>query len=240
MPARRPPWWTPRTRQACGSWTRRRCTGSPSSRSRPLSPIGVRTGSSRRRSGPGLRSRRDGGWRNSSSAGSFDVEQVHNLVAWRDHLPWLEAERDAGRIGKLGVTHYTPAAFDELARRCERSLRRGAAAAQPARPGQRAGAAAARSRARPGRDRRSSAGEGGLLHWTPPRAQLEPLAEFGIETWPQALLKWVLSDERVDVAIPATRNPERTCRRTRGRRAAGSAARSATTSRASQGRVRAP
>jgi aryl-alcohol dehydrogenase-like predicted oxidoreductase len=34
------------------------------------------------------------------------------------------------------------------------------------------------------------------------------LRAFGVETWPQALLKWALSDERVDVVIPATRRPE--------------------------------
>ena len=28
-----------------------------------------------------------------------------------------------------------------------------------------------------------------------------------MESWPQALLKWALSDERVDVVIPATRSP---------------------------------
>ena len=50
-------------------------------------------------------------------------------------------------------------------------------------------------------------GEGALLRRSPPPAELAPLREFGVETWPQALLKWVLSDERVDVAIPATRDP---------------------------------
>ena len=48
--------------------------------------------------------------------GRIEVEQVHNLVAWEQHLPWLEAEREAGRIGKLGVTHYSTSAFGELAR----------------------------------------------------------------------------------------------------------------------------
>ena len=48
--------------------------------------------------------------------GRVEVEQVHNLVAWEQHLPWLEAEREAGRIGLLGVTHYSPSAFGELAR----------------------------------------------------------------------------------------------------------------------------
>ena len=48
--------------------------------------------------------------------GRVELEQVHNLVAWEEHLPWLEAERDAGRIERVGVTHYAPSAFDELAR----------------------------------------------------------------------------------------------------------------------------
>ena len=47
--------------------------------------------------------------------------------------------------------------------------------------------------------------EGALVHRSVPPEALEQL---GVETWPQALLKWALSDQRVDIVIPATRNPE--------------------------------
>jgi aryl-alcohol dehydrogenase-like predicted oxidoreductase len=52
-------------------------------------------------------------------------------------------------------------------------------------------------------------GEGGLVRSDPGPAALAPLARYGIQTWAQALLKWVLSDERCHVAIPATSRPER-------------------------------
>ncbi|HSB54006.1 MAG TPA: aldo/keto reductase [Gemmatimonadales bacterium] len=51
--------------------------------------------------------------------------------------------------------------------------------------------------------------EGALLRRTPASAALHPLAPFGVTTWPQALLKWILSDPRCHVAIPATSRPER-------------------------------
>src|SRR5207237_8515513 len=54
--------------------------------------------------------RRQLGW-----FGRVEVEQIHNLLAWRDHVAWLERERDEGRIDMLGVTHYSPRAFAELA-----------------------------------------------------------------------------------------------------------------------------
>ncbi len=70
--------------------------------------------------------------------GRIEIEQVHNLVEWREHLPWLEEEREAGRIGRLGVTHYSAGALPELAE----ALR-----TRPVPDG--AGAAATRSSARP-------------------------------------------------------------------------------------------
>ena len=50
-------------------------------------------------------------------------------------------------------------------------------------------------------------GEGSLVRRPPPAEELDPLAAFGIRTWAQALLKWALSDARVDVVIPATADP---------------------------------
>jgi diketogulonate reductase-like aldo/keto reductase len=141
--------------------------------------------------------------------GRIEVEQVHNLVAWRQHLPWLEAEREQGRIGLLGVTHYAASAFGELAtalrtgrfqvlqapynpfeRECEREL-------LPLAEQLRVAVIAMRP-----------FGQGALVRSQPPAEQLEPLKPFGIETWPQALLKWALSDPRIDAVIPATSNPE--------------------------------
>ena len=38
---------------------------------------------------------------------------------------------------------------------------------------------------------------------------LTPLRGYGINTWAQALLAWVISDSRVSSAIPTTSRPER-------------------------------
>jgi aryl-alcohol dehydrogenase-like predicted oxidoreductase len=47
--------------------------------------------------------------------GRVDLMQIHNLVAWQTHLPMLEAARDRGLVSLIGATHYSPAAFGELA-----------------------------------------------------------------------------------------------------------------------------
>ena len=143
--------------------------------------------------------------------GRVEIEQVHNLVAWREHLEWLEAEREEGRVDRLGVTHYQAASFGEVARALR--TRRFDVVQLPYNPHERdvedellplaAELGVAVIVMRP-------LGEGALVRRAPTDRELEPLRAFGIETWAQALLKWVLSDKRVDVAIPATSRPERT------------------------------
>ncbi|MGH3116819.1 MAG: aldo/keto reductase [Gaiellales bacterium] len=140
--------------------------------------------------------------------GRVDVQQVHNLVSWHEHLDWLGDERDAVRVGRIGVTHYSPLAFGEVADALVSG--RFETVQLPLNPYERAAERTLLPLAeelglrvivmRP-------FGEGELLARSPDADELEPLAEFGVETWAQALLKWVLSDSRVDVVIPGTRNP---------------------------------
>ncbi len=140
--------------------------------------------------------------------GRVAIEQVHNLVAWEEHLPWLEDERVAGRIDLLGVTHWSAGAFAELARALR--TRRFHTVQLPYNPRERE----CEEELLPLAAELGVAvivmvpfGEGGLLRHAPAPRELEPLADWRVRTWPQALLKWALSDERVDLVIPATRNP---------------------------------
>jgi diketogulonate reductase-like aldo/keto reductase len=142
--------------------------------------------------------------------GRVDLLQVHNLVAWPARLDLLERAREAGCVDLVGVTHYRESAYDELAvimrsgrvdavqvpynpheHRCERTI-------LPLAADLGIGVVVMRPFAMGDIVRRRVGGP-----------ELEPLAGFGVQTWAQALLKWVLSDERVSVVIPATTSPER-------------------------------
>jgi aryl-alcohol dehydrogenase-like predicted oxidoreductase len=142
-----------------------------------------------------------GGW--------VDIYQVHNLVAWPTRLSRLEQLRDQRLVKAVGVTHYTHSALPELMdimrtgrvtcvqvpynvedRVVEQhvlplaeELDIGVLVMRPV-------------------------GQGILARRAPAPEKLRPLAEFGIRTWPQALLKWLLSDPRVTTVIPATSSPE--------------------------------
>jgi aryl-alcohol dehydrogenase-like predicted oxidoreductase len=137
--------------------------------------------------------------------GIVDIYQIHNLVAWRTHLPVLEELRRQKVVRAVGATHHQHTAFPDLMavmrtgrlqmiqipynaadRVVEREvlplaeeLGLGVLAMKPL-------------------------GSGRLARRSPLTRELEPLARFGIHSWAQALLKWILSDARVHCVIPAT------------------------------------
>jgi len=137
--------------------------------------------------------------------GHVDLYQVHNLVAWREHLHLLERLRAEGRVSAIGVTHYAPSAFDELAKVMHDG--RVQAVQVPYNPLEREvereilplaadlglGVVVMRPFA-----------EGALLRRQPDPGALDPLEAYGITSWPQALLRWILADPRCHVVIPAS------------------------------------
>jgi aryl-alcohol dehydrogenase-like predicted oxidoreductase len=138
--------------------------------------------------------------------GWVDVYQVHNLVNVPVQLKLIETLRDQGKVRAVGATHYQVEAFEEMAalmktgrldmvqipynplrREAERellplaqSLGIGVFVMSPLR--------------------------GGILEARPSAAQL---AELGVESWAQAVLKWIASDERVSTVLTATSRPGR-------------------------------
>jgi aryl-alcohol dehydrogenase-like predicted oxidoreductase len=142
--------------------------------------------------------------------GRVDLFQVHNLVAWPERLAELERLRDSGSVRALGATHYQASAYGELME----VMRSGRIEAIqiPYNPVEREAEREVLPLAEEldlGVVVMRPFGGGRLLRAEPPAAELEAL---GVESWAQTLLKWVLSDTRCHVAIPATSKPERAAR----------------------------
>ena len=145
--------------------------------------------------------------------GTLDVYQVHNLVNVPAQLGLLERLKSEGRVRAVGATHYREEAFGDLAdlmrtgrldmvqipynplrREAERTLLPlaeelglGVLVMSPLR--------------------------GGILDFGPTPDQLR---ELGVETWAQAILKWIASDARVSTVLTATQRPGRAAENARG------------------------
>jgi aryl-alcohol dehydrogenase-like predicted oxidoreductase len=139
----------------------------------------------------------------------IDVLQIHNLLDWRTHLVTLERLRDEGKIGLIGITHYSTSAYSTMME----IMRSGRVDAIqiPYNVGERA----CEAEVLPLAEEREIGvivmeplAKGRYVKGLRRQPDLAPIAPFGIRTWGQALLAWVLGDPRISVAIPATSRPE--------------------------------
>lgn len=141
-------------------------------------------------------------------ADRLDLMQIHNLVDWQTQLATLSGWKAEGRIRYLGITHYTPGAFDAL----EAVMR-----AEPVDFVQLNYAMddrAAEARLLPLAAERGIAilvnrpfGGGGLLRRLKDRPLPGWAGEIGAASWAQILLKFILGHPAVTCAIPGTGRP---------------------------------
>jgi aryl-alcohol dehydrogenase-like predicted oxidoreductase len=142
--------------------------------------------------------------------GRVDIYQVHNLVRLDERLAQLRRMRDDGSVRVVGATHYQHSAFPALL-----TLVKSRAVDQIQIPYNARDRLAERELLPAAADHGVGVivmrplGEGILARHAPPDEALAPLAPYGIRTWAQALLMFILSDRRVSCVIPATSRPDR-------------------------------
>ena len=139
----------------------------------------------------------------------IDLMQVHNLLDCETHLQTLRGWKAEGRIGFIGVTHYTSSAYGEL----EAVLRKEKLDfvqlnyAMDDRAAEKVLLPLAADRGIAVLVNRPFGG-GGLLRTLKGRALPVWAAEIGCNSWAQILLKFIVSHPAVTCAIPGTAKPE--------------------------------
>jgi len=135
--------------------------------------------------------------------GHVDIYQVHNLVNVPAQLALLEGLKDEGKVRAVGATHYQESAFGEMAALMK--SKRLDMIQIPYNPQRRI----AESEILPLAEALGlgvfvmSPLQHGILDRRPSAAELEGL---GVETWAQAILKWIASDLRVSTVLTATQD----------------------------------
>jgi len=140
---------------------------------------------------------------------AIDLMQIHNLVAWRTHLPTLRAWKEQKKFRYIGITHYTDAALEDLGHviraepidfvQCAYSIA-GRAAEQRLLP-----LCAERG---VGVIVNRPLGSGGLFGRVRGKALPAWASELGCASWSQFFLKFILGHPAVTCAIPATSRPD--------------------------------
>lgn len=139
----------------------------------------------------------------------FDLLQVHNLLAWEEHLPRLLDLKAAGRVRYVGITTSEGRRQEEIERiMATRAVDFVQVSYNPAdREVERRILPLAQDRGiavlvnRPFR-------QGALTRELERRPLPGFAAEIGAATWAQLLLKFILAHPAVTCAIPATTRPE--------------------------------
>lgn len=140
----------------------------------------------------------------------IDLMQIHNLLDWKSHLKILREWKEKGKIRYIGITHYTISAHDEIERiikneadidfiqinyniidrNVENSLLETA---------QKQNVSVIVNRPF----------EGGQLFKLVRNKQLPHFAkDYGIQSWGQYFLKYVISHPAIHCVIPGTSNPK--------------------------------
>jgi diketogulonate reductase-like aldo/keto reductase len=138
----------------------------------------------------------------------MDLMQIHNLVDWETHLSTLREWKAEGRIRYIGVTHYHERAHAPLEELMSKEsldfVQLNYSLAEPQAEARLLPLAAERGIAvivnRP-------FARGALFRATKGKELPEWAAEYGILSWAQFFLKWVVSHPAVTVTIPGTGKP---------------------------------
>lgn len=139
----------------------------------------------------------------------IELMQIHNLIDWKIHLATLRELKEEGIVKYIGITHYTPSAFDELERilKVEKldflqipyNIRENSAERFLIPMAQDKGVAIIAN---------EPFDHGSLFKIFRNKSMPAWSRDYGIESWSQYFLKYILANDRVTFIIPATKDPE--------------------------------
>jgi diketogulonate reductase-like aldo/keto reductase len=138
----------------------------------------------------------------------MDLVQIHNLVDWQTHLPYLRQLKNDGRLRYIGITHYQDSSHDALAAVIKKEpidfvqfnysvfSRQAEAYLLPLCADK--GIATLVNR---------PFGEGSLFRKVEHKKLPAWAADADIQNWSNYFLKYIISHPAVTCVIPATGNP---------------------------------
>lgn len=140
---------------------------------------------------------------------TLDLMQIHNIVDWQTHLKTLKRWKEEGKIRYIGITHYIASAHDELERiikrkevdflQCNYSIRVRNAEKSLLPAASDYGVAVIIN---------EPFEKGSLFGAVKGKTLPSWATEYGINSWGEFFLKFILSHPSVTCVIPGTSNPK--------------------------------